>query len=439
MAVGDDVGDLDEGGRLFESGDEEHVRAGALCGELPGRLAAAGEDRGDVAGGRAGDGRRERHAELAGQGQRVLLLDLDALGGVVLAAAEAEDEGPRRQRVRVDRRAGSLEQPRQVGVVEDQDLVAEPDAVEAVGEVDQLVELGGRGEQVLVSGGDELAPDRRPGHHAEGALRAGQQAEEVGLARPLGVGLHEAALPLGLERQRSCTGLAGEHDVAVAPHDAAAAQRLGQVEVVARDQRRLALEQARDHGLVRARVQRRRDAHAVLGERGLELRVRDARLDDDHAVAPVDAQDLVHAAQVEHHGAGHARHGVAVEVRAAGADRHQRRRRLVGPGDDLLDLFRRAGPDDGPRRQARDEALVLRELLETRRVGRDVVAADERGEPFDDLVHLWNLPRSVSAVDCFRAGDTPPAVVHGLSNTDAGQSQRQLPVWPSHRGPTRVG
>ena len=102
-------------------------------------------------------------------------------------------------------------------------------------------------------------------------------------------------------------------------------------------------------------------------------------------------------AQVEHHGAGHARHGVAVEVRAAGADRHQRRRRLVGPGDDLLDLFRRAGPDDGPRRQARDEALVLRVLFEARRVGRDVVAADERGEPVDDLVHGMWTSRTVAA------------------------------------------
>ena len=64
--------------------------------------------RGDVAGRRAGDGRLQRQAELAGQRLGVLLLDGDALGGEVLAAAEPEDERPRGQRVRVDGRAGGL-------------------------------------------------------------------------------------------------------------------------------------------------------------------------------------------------------------------------------------------------------------------------------------------------------------------------------------------
>ena len=104
--------------------------------------------------GRAGDGRLQRQAELAGQRRGVLLLDRDALGGEVLAAAEPEDERPRGQLVGVDVRAAGREQPRQVGVVDDEDFVAEPDPVEPVGEVDQLVELVGGGEQVLVGGGD---------------------------------------------------------------------------------------------------------------------------------------------------------------------------------------------------------------------------------------------------------------------------------------------
>ncbi len=307
----------------------------------------------------------------------------------MLAAAEAEDEGPGGQRVGVDGRAGCLQQARQVGGAHDQHLVAEAQAVEPVGEVDQFIERGGGGEHVLVGGGHELALDRRPGDHAHGALGAGQQAEEVGLRRPLGVGLHAAGPPLGLERLGPCAGLAGEHGLAAAPHHAAAAQRLGQVEVVAGDQGRLALEQARDHGLVGPRAERRREAHALLGQRRLQPRVGDARLDHGHAVAPVEAQDPVEAPQVEHHGAGHARHGVTVEVRAAGADRHQRRRRLVRPGDDALDLLGGARPHDRPRRQTRDEALVARVLFEARRVGSDVVAADERGEPVDELVHCW--------------------------------------------------
>ncbi len=241
------------------------------------------------------------------------------------------------------------QQPRQVRVVDDQDLVAEPEPVEPVGEVDQVVELVGRHEER--TRGRRGASSHLTAAHVTTPIvpcaPVSSRKKSV-CAGSLGVGLHAAGLPLGFQRLGAGAGLAGEHGLAVAPHHAAAAQRLGQVEVVARDQRRLPLEQARDHGLVRPRAERRRDAHALLGQRGLELRVRDARLDDDHAVAPVDAQDAVHPAQVEHDGAGHARHGVAVEVRRAGADRHQRRRRLVGPGDDLLDLFGGAGPHDRP-------------------------------------------------------------------------------------------
>ena len=102
VTVGDDVRDLDEGGRLLERAHEEHVGAGALRRQLPRRLAAAGEGGGDVAGRGAGDGRLQRQAELAGQRRRVLLLDGDALGGEVLAAAEPEDERPRGQLVGVD-------------------------------------------------------------------------------------------------------------------------------------------------------------------------------------------------------------------------------------------------------------------------------------------------------------------------------------------------
>ena len=114
VAVGDDVRDLDEGGRLLERGDEEHVGAGALGGELPRRVAAAGESGSDVAGGCAGDGRLQRQAELAGQRLGVLLLDRDALGGEVLAAAEAEDERPRGQSVGIDapRRAAASSRAR---------------------------------------------------------------------------------------------------------------------------------------------------------------------------------------------------------------------------------------------------------------------------------------------------------------------------------------
>ena len=121
----------------------------------------------------------------------------------------------------------------------------------------------------------------------------------------------------------------------------------------------MALEQAGDHRLVRARVQRRRDAHALLRKSGLQLRVRHAGLDDGHAVAPVHAQHLVQAAQVEHHGAGHARHGVAVEVRGAGAHSDERRSGLVGPQHQLLDFVNIARTGNRPRRERRDETLVF--------------------------------------------------------------------------------
>ena len=243
MAVGDDVGDLDEGGCLLESSDEEHIGAGALRHQLPRRLAAAREGHRDIVAGRAGDCRLQGQAEFARQSDGVLLLDDDALSGEVLAAAEPEDERPRGQLVGGDvctfargKKAG------EIGIVDDEDFIAEPEAVNPVGEVDQLLEFGGRGEQVLVGGGRELTPDRRPGHHAHRALRPGEQAEEVGLRRALGVSLHAAGLPLRLQRLGAGAGLAGEHRLAVPPYDAAAAQRLRQMEVVAWDQCRLALQ-----------------------------------------------------------------------------------------------------------------------------------------------------------------------------------------------------
>ena len=111
------------------------------------------------AGRHAGEGRLQRQAELAGQRRGVLLWHRHALGGEVLAAAEADDQRPGGQRVAGRRLApAAAEQPRQVGVVDDEDFVAEPEPVEPVGEVDQVVELvGGRRTGYFVGGGHELA------------------------------------------------------------------------------------------------------------------------------------------------------------------------------------------------------------------------------------------------------------------------------------------
>ena len=116
-------------------------------------------------------------------------------------------------------------------------------------------------------------------------------------------------------------------------------------------------ERLSDHGLVRPRKQRRRDAHALLGERRLKLRIGDARLDDAMRLRR-STRGPCPPAQVEHHRARHARHGVAVEVRPAGADPHQRRRPSRWPRrPPARELLGRTGADDCPRRRPRDEAL----------------------------------------------------------------------------------
>ena len=71
---------------------------------------------------------------------------------------------------------------RQVGAVHDQQFVAHAQPGEPVGEVDQVVELGGGDEQGLLGVGEELHAHRRPGHDAQSPLRAGEQPEEVGLS-----------------------------------------------------------------------------------------------------------------------------------------------------------------------------------------------------------------------------------------------------------------
>ena len=237
------------------------------------------------------------------------------------------------------------DQRRQVGAVDDEDLVGHPDADDAVGQVDEIVQLGRRDEEQLLGIGEQFALDRRPGDDAVGALRPGEQAVEVGLRGTLGVHLPAAGRPLRFQVRRAPARVAGEEPLPAAPDDPAVAERLGEGVVVPGDEGGLPLEQAADDRLVGPRVEGRGHAHALFGQFGLKLRVGDARLDDHHAVPPVDAQDLVHAAEIDHDRAGHARDGVAVEVGSAGAHRDQRRTGLVGPGHESLHLGFARRPD----------------------------------------------------------------------------------------------
>ena len=107
------------------------------------------------------------------------------------------------------------------------------------------------------------------------------------------------------------------------------------------------------------------------------------------------ALDLVHAAEIDHHGAGHARHGVAVEVGRAGAHRDQRRAGLVGPADQGLHLGLAAGPDDQPGLEGKDEALVLRISFDDRRIVEDVAVPDETDQVLFHPFHVLQPPFAI--------------------------------------------
>ena len=104
-----------------------------------------------------------------------------------------------------------------------------------------------------------------------------------------------------------------------------------------------------------------------------ELSEGHARFDDrGHPLERVDQVDLLHAAQVDDHGAARGGNGVAEEVRPARADRNKRRRGLLGEIHELLHGLPAVDSDDELRTDLADEAQVPGVAVEDRRVGAHI-------------------------------------------------------------------
>ena len=190
--------------------------------------------------------------------------------------------------------------------------------------------------------------------------------------RPVRGLLHAAHCPLFLDGARPGS-LAGAEVVAGSEDDLQAGHGVGDVPLIGGHDHGFPLQQTADHALGAPGQQRHVEPDAfLLGGRD-ELAEGHARFHHGYTPRPVDEHDLLHLAQVDHDGATGARHGVAPEVRGAGAHRHQRGEGLVRRGDQPLDLVGAVGFHHVRRLGLVDEAHVFRV-----RVQRCCIVADVR-------------------------------------------------------------
>ncbi len=211
-------------------------------------------------------------------------------------------------------------------------------------------------------------PESHLGDDAEIALReeAGRvRAEAVAVFLP-GVGVRHCAH-------------ASAHDFAIGEHRLDAADRVG---VLAEERHRVAhaaieriAEQAApgDIGTVDP------DLKALFPDIAVEVEVADTGLHEREVALVIDAQDPVHALQIDDDAAAQVGGGAAVGVVLTGRYRVQRRPEAVGDADDFLHLLDGCGRDGrrGQRTPRMTEVAIELEVL----VGReDPLLANGRGE-----------------------------------------------------------